>query len=647
MEKAKEALKKKEEEATDKELEQEMDDFKSQLALGFSAGSNDPEALKLAQESNSIDKLINQVQADRAMLQMAENIFDSGIKTAAEFFEPLKMVSSGKDFVKNLILAVRRALELKEWIDLRTDAINAASVQGFAFANRVKNLQIQVSDKTLEAVLELAQLIGAAASCSGIGSAAGVALSKGAAATQAIKDLVMDAFKEADLRRQWKLYLNCLANPYDRAQMRDCIAGNPTLSKYAMAFAAVDEDDAIAKEGMKACGINEATLKNPSTNSDKVVSFLETKFDEDPQLIKRVKKCPWQKAPTDLTLASWLKNKKAATEKKNDKLEKGGTAGIETALAAIADASDNFDDLVKDLGYAATRFEQRTAKFQAAYAPYTSGLGTYNAGVQLYETAKTKAATALLEYNRIRVIKPLDAKLVAAHKATLEAAVAAADTLSKRSADYESKIAPFQKVVEEFLTAAKDFLDAAGDRSAIDAYNKALEGLDKELKKFKPLTKDETRGGVKPCKDMQEYLDALRREGVRHAPRRRHGPGAIQETGSRRAIAARGSRGAPQRVESPQACQETGRVGEGSDALQNGDRGNKAGGGQSRAEEGIVPAFRPDCSAAGSELNKGPAVNLQRLTYGAGEFCGVAQKRIFTFLGHFVQTGGLLSSKDF
>jgi hypothetical protein len=508
MEQAKAALKKKEEESTDKELEQEMDDFKSQLALGFAAGGNDPDALKLAQESNSIEKLMAQVQADRAMLQMAEAIFDTGVKTAAEFFEPLKMATSGKDFVKNLILAVRRALELKEWITLRTDAINAASVQGFSFANRVKNLQIQVSDKTLNAVLELAQLVGAAASCSGIGYAAGTALSKAGAAAQSVKDLVMDLYKEVDLRRQWKLYLNCLSNPYDRTQMRDCIAGNPTLAKYAMAFAAVDEDDAIAKEGMKACGINEATLKNPGTNADKCVTFLETKFDEDPQLIKQVKKCPWQTAPTDLTLASWLKNKKAAMEAKSVKLEKGGTGGIETAMAAIADASDSFDDLLKDMGYAATRFEQRTAKFQAAFAPYSGALGTYNAGMQMYEAAKVKAAKALSDYNQIKANSP-DPKLVAVHKTTLEAAVAAAETLGKRTTDFESKIDPFKKVTDEFLLAAKDFLEAIHDRSAIDAFRTALESLDKELKKFKPLTKDENHGGFKSCGEMQEYLTAL------------------------------------------------------------------------------------------------------------------------------------------
>lgn len=36
-----------------------------------------------------------------------------------------------------------------------------------------------------------------------------VSKSKGAAAAQAVKDLIMDAYQEADLRRQWNLYLKC------------------------------------------------------------------------------------------------------------------------------------------------------------------------------------------------------------------------------------------------------------------------------------------------------------------------------------------------------------------------------------------------------------------------------------------------------
>src|SRR5262249_17458769 len=155
----------------------------------------------------------------------------------------------------------------------------------------------------------------------------------------------------------------------------------------------------------------------------------------------KVKKMPWQEAPTDLKLASWLKNKKAAIESKSVKLEKGGMGGIETAFSKIADTSDAFDELLKDLAHAQAQFEKKTAKFQATLATYTSALAAVNAGAPLYDTAKTKATKAMTDY-RAKPAAERDQKFIAEQKALLDGCISAADTLSKRTTDYEGKIGP-------------------------------------------------------------------------------------------------------------------------------------------------------------------------------------------------------------
>ena len=59
---------------------------------------------------------------------MAEQIFSAGIKTAGQFFAPLRMADYAKDFVKQMVMAVKRAVELSEWIDLNDKALRACSV---------------------------------------------------------------------------------------------------------------------------------------------------------------------------------------------------------------------------------------------------------------------------------------------------------------------------------------------------------------------------------------------------------------------------------------------------------------------------------------------------------------------------------------
>jgi hypothetical protein len=170
-------------------------------------------------QMNSIDTLIAQMETDRAIIKTAEAIFGGAMGIAAEAVPVLKIATASKDLVKNIIAAVQRAIELNNFLDLLGSSKNAHNVYGEAWVNRVQSSRVQMSQALINALLQAAQIIGATAAMSGLGSAAGVALEKGAAAGQIASDKLYAFADKVKLASAWNKLMEVKANPGDRILM--------------------------------------------------------------------------------------------------------------------------------------------------------------------------------------------------------------------------------------------------------------------------------------------------------------------------------------------------------------------------------------------------------------------------------------------
>jgi hypothetical protein len=140
---------------------------------------------------------------------------------------------------------------------------------------------------------------------------------------------------------------------------------NPTLAKYALAYGAVEQKDAIAIATMKTCGLNERTLANAKTNVEKVVAYMSERFNYESEKMYVVDiDIDWiPKDCKSLDLKSWTQVKVLALNHEVLKLAPGGGkvdrgfARLESSLYTKTKRSDGtlelemIDDHIEVLDY--------------------------------------------------------------------------------------------------------------------------------------------------------------------------------------------------------------------------------------------------------------------------------------------------------
>ncbi len=337
---ASESMDKIDKESNNEEIEQARREFRSmlELSVGGMDPEMDPEARKLLADQFDIDKLIQQMQMDQAVLAAAESIFNAGRDIAVVVVPQIAAMQAGQDFLKNVVVAAERAIELNRFLSSLNDASSAVSAYADAIKKRVDDTSIQLTQHTIEAILDAARAVGAALASTGAGpiAGAGVVIQKTAEASKGLKSLLTRIATEAQLDNAWKLYRRALENPLDRKLKRMAMASNPTLSKYAIAYGAYVQGDIIATDMVRKCGLTEEVLANPSTNVDKVVKYLEVRFSEDQVLLRTVSTpLKWLGGKTpELSTASWMEVKSLAVSKAK-LVVGGGENSIERYLLAL------------------------------------------------------------------------------------------------------------------------------------------------------------------------------------------------------------------------------------------------------------------------------------------------------------------------
>ncbi|MBT9456866.1 MAG: hypothetical protein IV097_09610 [Burkholderiaceae bacterium] len=335
-------------------LQQQLDELRTADALADIESSKEEiervliqgdEAGGKAADTRSIEVLIQEMQRDRMIMEMAQKLMSAGATVVEQFVAPMAVGGAAIKLAANLIKATQRASMLNTWINNQKDMHKAVSSFESSAANFVKNQGEQFSHYAIQAALELARMIGEIVSCSGISSAAGVALAKGAALAIAAEEISYQFYKKADLENAWRITQKAWANPDSRKLGLLARKLNPTLAKYTLAWGASVKRDALAQEAMRSCGLNALTLSQKDSNVSQVQKFLETSFNEDNVVLKRYTLPDWMPAVVELTAKSWSIAKTRGETLGGVVPEDAG--GIDDTLVQIARLRIEFENQVE------------------------------------------------------------------------------------------------------------------------------------------------------------------------------------------------------------------------------------------------------------------------------------------------------------
>lgn len=296
-------------ERRDEELKAAGAQMEDQIAKDdevFRALLSGSESLDSDQDVESIEILILQIKKDQMVIKLAESLTKMPAAAVAAFLPPASIAVDAIQLVISMRQAASHLIAWQEWEDNVTDAKSAMSVQVVAMANRAGISRGQATRKSIEALEAGIKLVGDVfATVGGPFAHAGIALSKGVSAVSSIKDIILKIYDERQLKKNWEKYKKALEKPEDRKAIRAAIKGNATLAKYVIAYGGVVGEDPVAKNALRKCGLNAKVLQSPKTNEQKVVSYLEALYADDPVIMEKLDSPPnWHPGPIELTATS-------------------------------------------------------------------------------------------------------------------------------------------------------------------------------------------------------------------------------------------------------------------------------------------------------------------------------------------------------
>lgn len=288
-------------------MEEEDKAFKEMLVTGMTPPDGEAQDIARAEERRiqSIEAMIAIVQRDKKTFELAQKICTKGPSLLADLVPGMSLVSACAEMAFMIADAVKHAEQLIIWTASMEDAGKAATVQLDAIMNRYGLEKKHVLRGRISIGIQAVKIAGEATKLSPA-APIGLAISSGASATSATFELAWAAQDYGEFREAWSTYKRALENPQDRKAARTALRKNATLSKYAMAYGALKDNNAIAKEAMRRCNITEATLAQQETSVDKLVEYLEALYSDDPVIVQAVpKKNDWYPGEVELNYQSF------------------------------------------------------------------------------------------------------------------------------------------------------------------------------------------------------------------------------------------------------------------------------------------------------------------------------------------------------
>jgi hypothetical protein len=352
-----------------------------------------------------------QIRRDRAIMGMAVAIGKGGFEVASKFLAPLSIGNEAIKMALNIKAVVERAADLRAFVDESIGATNAVSEYLSSIQNFVDNQENQLDQYSIRIALNAAN-IAASIAATAFPLAAPAVIVVGAAQSSA--ELIFAVQSETRVRKAWNLTLKAFANPTNRRLGLMVRKFNPTLAKYTVAYGAMVEGDPIAMSMCNACGIDNDTLKNESSNAQKVKDFLELKFKDDEKVaFKYEDPATWVNDLPDAKLDAgcvlhtykviadgFAKDTSEATQKKVDK------------VGAISPQPKELVPLVKEVGLIdVAKLEQQDDKqIKTALMMIDRVINGFRAEGQRFAPLGTDASNAVEAFGELA--EPLQNKVV-------------------------------------------------------------------------------------------------------------------------------------------------------------------------------------------------------------------------------------------
>ena len=300
------------------------------------------------EDVEKIEQLVMQLKKDQMILDLCLNLATLPAQAVAAFLPQAGIAVASIELVKNIRKAYLHFKAYSEWQDNVRDAKSAMSVQVEAMANRMDISRSKGIDEALSALENSAKIVAGAVSCAGPFAPAGHAVAATVAGVSAIRVILTKQWEERELREAWKLYKKARDNPDDRKTVRASIRKNPTLAKYVIAWGAEVEQDPVAKSAMQKCGLTEEVLSNRNTNVQKVVTFLETLYPDDPVLLHKVDRPEkWYPGPVEFSSASFAAFMGAAETAADPQLKRGSVSVLLTNFTRMDQQSAAYGAALK------------------------------------------------------------------------------------------------------------------------------------------------------------------------------------------------------------------------------------------------------------------------------------------------------------
>ncbi len=322
----------------DAEVAQEAKAFRDMLHRG--------ETGDMEGEIRSIETMILQMKRDQMLIDLAAKLISMPAQIVAAFLPQAGIAVSGIELIKNMKLAAEHLAAFLEWRENVADARSAMSVQAEAMVNRSGLEAKQGLEASLKALNAAVMIVGGALSCAGPYAAAGHIVTSTAKGAVAIGQVLYKFYDRAKLRQQWAIYQRALNNPEDRKLVRSAMRENPTLAKYVIAYGAEEENNPVARNVMRKCGLSAEVLDSKDTNQQKVVSYLEAMYPEDPVLLVPVSRPKdWWPGPLELSSDSVAAFAGAAEKKTGQRLQPGACKEHIILLTQLEDLELTFKTL--------------------------------------------------------------------------------------------------------------------------------------------------------------------------------------------------------------------------------------------------------------------------------------------------------------
>lgn len=298
------------------------------------------EAQVSAAEASTIDALIAKMERDRMVMKLAQQIAEGGAAFLAKFVPALGAVSAGIKLAASLFAAGQRAQQLYKWLQVQDDLESAQSSLASSSRNFVKNQGDQLAHYAAQAIWAATELAGEIVKVAGPAGPAGAIIAAVATAGSAVQVVIEKHKSREELEAAWKITAKALRNPGNRKLGLQARALNGSLAKYSIAWGAIELKDPLARNAMKACDLNEASLNDENSNVDKVVAYLESFYEEDPSLYRELDEAPkWVPRDLELSLQSWARLKRRAAQ--SSQLGSIDTGKIDGWLALYETQSDD------------------------------------------------------------------------------------------------------------------------------------------------------------------------------------------------------------------------------------------------------------------------------------------------------------------